>query len=52
LRLDLLRRDIINEIKQTVGESIAEAVKEAFVKNCKGCQAGTAMGQDKGLEFF
>jgi transcriptional regulator with XRE-family HTH domain len=36
--MEQLRRDIISEIKQTVGESVAEAVKEAFTNNCKGCQ--------------
>jgi transcriptional regulator with XRE-family HTH domain len=32
--LDKLRQDIVSEIKQTV----AEAVKEAFTDNCKGCR--------------
>jgi transcriptional regulator with XRE-family HTH domain len=39
--LDRLRRDIVNEIKQAVGESVAEAVKEAFAENCKGCQSNS-----------
>jgi hypothetical protein len=33
--LDRLRRDIISEIKQTIGKSVAEAVKEALSGNCK-----------------
>jgi transcriptional regulator with XRE-family HTH domain len=33
--MEQLRRDIVSEIKQTVGESVAEAVKKAFADNRK-----------------
>jgi transcriptional regulator with XRE-family HTH domain len=33
--LDRLRREIITEIKQTVGESVAEAIEKGFADNCK-----------------
>jgi transcriptional regulator with XRE-family HTH domain len=36
--MEQLRRDIVSEIKQTVDEAVAKAVKEAFADNCKGCQ--------------
>jgi transcriptional regulator with XRE-family HTH domain len=43
--MEQLRRDIVSEIKQTVGESVAEAVKKAFADNCKACQ-GNAVAPD------
>jgi transcriptional regulator with XRE-family HTH domain len=33
--MEQLRRDIIGEIKQTVGESVAVAVEKAFAGKCK-----------------
>jgi transcriptional regulator with XRE-family HTH domain len=35
--MEQLCRDIVSEIKQTVGESVTGAIKESFVENCKGC---------------
>jgi transcriptional regulator with XRE-family HTH domain len=36
--MERLRRDIVNEIKQTVGESVADAIKKALEDNRKGCR--------------